>query len=568
MRSFITLLKPYRAQVMLSLILGVGTIIAAMGLMSLSGYLLSRAALRPPILELMLAITGVRFFGLSRAVLRYFERLVSHDLTFKLLMQIRLWFFGKLEPLAPARMKEHSGDLLSRIVADVDQLQTFYLRVMAPAIVAAIIISLTTVALWFVSAQIALITLLFLLSAGLVLPLWIAALARSTGVRQLRLNAALQRHYVDGIAGLPDVLIFGQQRRFEANIDRINQQLARLQLRQALISGMENSFNLLLSHLGMLAALLLALLLVIGGELNGIYLALLVLAVLTSFEAVQPLAQALQTYPVAKESMTRLQEITAAPELTTQGEQTPDVGEIRFEALSFAYESKRVLQDISFSLRPGERKAVVGLSGSGKSSLIKLLVRFYEPTQGHILLAGQDLAVYEPEALRRHIAVVSQDEQIFHSTLRKNLLIAKPGANDAELLRALEQARLADLLPELPQGLDTLLGEQGSRLSGGERRRLMLARAFLKDAPVVLLDEVTANLDAITEAEVMSSLKTLLSGRSALVLTHRLKQMDMFDEILVLKEGCIVERGRHHELSRQNGYYQRMLELQQSILQL
>jgi ATP-binding cassette subfamily C protein CydC len=241
---------------------------------------------------------------------------------------------------------------------------------------------------------------------------------------------------------------------------------------------------------------------------------------------------------------------------------------LEFDRVSFRYEEDGplVLQDISFVLGTGGRIAAVGPSGSGKSTLVNLVLRFWDPDGGEIRLGGHDIRRYSQEDLRARMGVVAQDTHIFNDTLRSNLLLADPAADEASLEEALARAQLSELVERLPEGLDSYVGEQGSRLSGGERQRLAIARALLKGAPLLILDEATANLDTVTERELMAAVRDLMRGRTTLVITHRLVAMEEMDEILVLDEGRIVERGAHEELTRAGGLYRRMLDVQRGML--
>jgi ABC-type multidrug transport system fused ATPase/permease subunit len=324
-------------------------------------------------------------------------------------------------------------------------------------------------------------------------------------------------------------------------------------------------------NLAMVAVLALAIPLVAAGEIRGVYLAFLALVMLGSFEAVQPLGKAFQFLGRSVNAGERLFEIVdAEPEVTDPPAPLPAPTDrtLRFEDVTFRYErdAPPVLQDISFTLEPGKRVAVVGPSGAGKSTLADLLLRFWDPTSGRITLGGRDLRDLAQTQLRELVGLVSQDTHVFTDTLRGNLLVANPRAADADLRRALARAHLSELAEDLPDGLDTHLGEQGLRLSGGERQRLSIARALLKDAPILLLDEPTANLDPETEAGVLEAAYELMPGRATLVITHRLVRMEEVDEILILDRGRIVERGTHEDLLNARGLYRELFEAQREVL--
>jgi thiol reductant ABC exporter CydC subunit len=566
------LAAPFTRRMALATLLGFATIASGIGLMATSGYLISRAALQPSIADLQVAIVGVRFFGLARGAFRYLERTVSHDVTFRLLAWLRVWFYTALEPLAPARLMQYrSGDLLTRIVADVETLESFYLRVLAPPVVALSIALLAAILVAGFDPALALVLLLFLVLAGVGLSLLTRALGNEPGRRLVSVRAELNGVLVDGIQGMADLLAFGQEERYLTRVQALGQQLDGLQRNMAYISGLQAALIGLLMNLAILATLAVASPLVASGSLDGVYLALLVMAVISTFEAVLPLPQAFQYLENCLEAARRLFEIVDAQPIVVDPPVPAPLPE-RFglcvENLSFSYGSDDTpaLEGISFDLAQGEQIAVVGPSGAGKSTLLHLLLRFWEVQEGQILLNGRELRRYDQEALRRTMAVVSQHTHLFNATVRDNLLLARPGAAEDEIVRAAQQAQIHSFIQSLPQGYDTWIGEQGLRLSAGQRQRLAIARALLKDAPILLLDEPLANLDALTGQELMEALQDLLVGRTALIVTHRLAGLEAAGEILVLRAGRIAERGRHHELMQLGGIYRRMWDLQHQVL--
>jgi ABC-type multidrug transport system fused ATPase/permease subunit len=309
------------------------------------------------------------------------------------------------------------------------------------------------------------------------------------------------------------------------------------------------------------------------GELDGVYLAVLVLATIASFEAVIPLPEALQHLESSLTAARRLFELIdarpAISEVATPSP-TPHHFGLDIKNLSFRYNENEpdVLQDISFTLAPDQRVAIVGPSGAGKSSLVNLLLRFWDYQNGTIELGGHDLRRYHPDDVRQLISVVSQQTHLFNGAIRDNLLLARPEVSEAELVRATKQAHLHEFIQTLPNGYDTWIGEQGLRLSGGERQRLAIARALLRDAPILILDEATAHLDPLVEIEVMRDIQRLMTGRATLLITHRLLGLEAIDEILVMQAGRIVERGQHPELIQARGVYYDLWTLQQQALNL
>lgn len=571
---------PVKWSMALAALLGFATVACGIGLMTTSAYLISAAALHPSMAALSVAIVGVRFFGLSRGAFRYIERLVSHGATFRLLAKIRVWLYKSLEPLAPARLLEYahsrgfgyrSGDLLSRIVADVDTLQNVYIRVLAPPVVAALV---GVGVWWFLGGYAPLLAwtfLAFFLASAAGVPLLAHLLGRRIGQQLVRVKAELNAQVVDGIQGMADSVAFGNEARQENHVCQLADTLTRLQMRMANISGFQGMLSSLFSNLAAWTMLVLAIPLVRTGQLNGVLLAMLVLTVLASFEAVMPLPAAFQQLGGTLESARRLFEIVDARSAVHDVEQPlplPQHYDICARHLSFRYQPEEplVLDNVSFDVPQGHRIAVVGESGAGKSTLANLLLRFWDYQQGQLLLGDHDLRQYRQHDVHKLISVVSQDTHLFNTTIRENLRLACSNATDEDLIEAARQAQIHDFIESLPHGYDTRIGEQGLLLSGGERQRLAIARAILKNSPVLILDEATANLDALTECEVMRSLHTLMQGRTTIMITHRLVDLDTADEIIVLRSGRIIERGTHSDLLQAEGYYWTLWNRQHHVL--
>ncbi|NPA90205.1 MAG: thiol reductant ABC exporter subunit CydC [Chloroflexi bacterium] len=566
------LVKPFAKRMVLAASLGMATIASGIGLLATSAYIISRSALHPSIAVLHVPIAMVRFFGISRGLFRYAERLTAHDVAFRLLARLRVWFYQALEPLAPARLLQfQSGDLLARIVADVESLEHFYVRVLAPPFIALMTLALMWALLAPFSVTMALVFTLVMVLAGVGVPVLTRYLSRTLGTRLVQVRAELNTALVDGVQGEADLLAYGREEAHRERVRALSEEMDRLQARMARITGLQVGLSAFMVYLAVAAALAVAVPLVHGGHMNGVYLAVVVMAIMASFEAVMPLPGVFQHLEGSLAAARRLFEIVdAEPAVKDPPTPSPEPRDysIRADRLTFRYRPSDppALVDVSFTLPEGGKLAVVGPSGAGKSTLVNLLLRFWDYEEGHIYLGGHELRSYHQDDARRLMSVISQNTYLFNGTVRDNLLLAKPDATDEEIVAAARRARIHDMIMSLPDGYDTWIGEQGLRLSGGQRQRLAIARALLKDAPILILDEATASLDALVEQEIMEAIFEVMADRTMLIITHRLVGLDRVDEILVLSHGRVVERGTHRELLTQNGLYRRMWEHQRQVL--
>lgn len=558
------LLGPYAGLMALSVLLGAATVGAGIGLMAAGSYIIASAALHPSVADLMVPIVGVRFFGVARGALRYLERYVSHTLTFRLLARLRTWFYQAVEPLAPARLFPYaSGDLLSRVVADVEELQHFYIRAVAPPLVALLVGGIVCAFTWAFDPSLAWATLLGMLAAGAGVPWLVRHLGRGLGREATVARAALATQVVSGIQGLSDLLALDAEVRHQERVRELGRRRAKAERRMAEVAALHVSVSTLTSHLTVWGVVVLGVSLVGEGRLAGVFLPVVALAVLASFEAVNALPLAAQHWEGSLEAGRRLFEVVdAGPVVREPASPSPlpahfdlSVRDLRFR---YAPGEPLALDGLSFDLPAGGRLAIVGPSGAGKSSLVHLLLRFWEYQEGEIRLGGHDLRQLRQADLACLINVVPQRPHLFNGTIRDNLRLAAPQASEEKLVWAAEQAQLHAFVQSLPRGYDTWVGEQGLRLSGGERQRLAIARALLRDAPILVLDEPTANLDSLAERDLLRSIHKVMVGRTVLMITHRLVGLEHFDEILVLRAGQLVERGRHNDLLEMGGYYYRM----------
>ena len=563
------------SRVALSVLIGAGTIGSSVALMGTSAWLISTAALHPSVADLGVSVVGVRFFGIARGLFRYFERLVSHDVTFRLLSRLRIWFYEKLEPLAPARLMEYrAGDLLARIVGDVETLENFYVRVVSPPLTAVLIGFFVALFLGSFGLQLALAFLFFFLSLGLILPILAQMISRKPAVDTITLRGDLHTRLVDGIQGMADILAYGRGAHRLTEISNNGINYGDAQRRMARVTGFHSGLSTLLTNLGLWTILVLAIPLVNARTIAGPMLASLSLLTVAAFEAVMPLPLAAQTWNSAREAARRLFEVVdTEPAVSDQSsvishQLSVNSNQLQIANLSFTYPNQSIpaLQNVTFDLRPATSIAIVGPSGAGKSTLANLLLRFWDYNSGDITLGAASLKVYEQDEVRAKIGLVSQNTYFFNTTVFENLRFARRRVTREEVEAAAKSAQIHEFILSLPKGYDTMIGEQGLRLSGGERQRLAIARAIIKDAPILILDEPTANLDPLTEKQVLKTLYALMKKKTSLLITHRLVGMENMDEILVMDHGRIVERGIHTNLIRENGLYQRLWTYQNRIL--
>jgi ATP-binding cassette subfamily C protein CydC len=534
--------RPPSAPMALSILLGSLAVGFGVALMTTAGYLISRAAEQPPILSLTVTIVAVRFFGLARPLARYLERLVSHDAALRALRRIRSRFYERIEPLAPAQLEEYrSGELLGRMVGDVDALQSLYVRGLGPPLVAFIVggvsVGITTAVLPAAGAILA----LGLLAGGVVVPVVAGAVNRAAGRRQTAARSELTAELVEVLRGAPEFVAYGREEETLARVRAADRELARLARRDALAGGLAEALSILVAGLTVAGVLAIAVAAHEANALDRVLVATLALLTLASFDAVSPLPAAARELSGSLAAGRRVRELTDRvpavrdPEAPAPAPTLPAVVALDGVTARYASGKEPVVRDLDLRLEPGKRIALVGPSGAGKTTVTNLLLRFLDPENGRVTIAGRDLRDYRQRDVRATFALAGQNAHLFNSTIRANLTIGRPGASDKELWDALRRAQLAEWVSSLPAGLETLVGEEGTQLSGGQRQRLTLARALLSEAPVLILDEPTAHLDPETAEALVRDVLAAADGRSVLLITHRPEGLELVDEIVRLE---------------------------------
>ncbi|WP_069759693.1 thiol reductant ABC exporter subunit CydD [Streptomyces sp. LUP47B] len=558
---------PRRGRLALALLLGSLALGSAVGLMATSGWLISRASQQPPVLYLMVAVTATRAFGIGRAVFRYAERLVSHDAVLRMLADTRVAVYRRLERLAPAGLRTaRRGDLLSRLVSDVDALQDYWLRWLLPA-GAALVVSTASVGFtaWLLPEAGAALAV-GLLAAGVGVPLITAAVARRAERRLAPARGELATRVTDLLTGTAELTVAGALPARTAEARRADGVLTRIASRAATATALGDGLTALICGLTVTAAALVGAQAVASGRLGGVAMAVVVLTPLASFEAVLGLPLAVQYRQRVRMSAERVHEVLDAPApvrepgLARQAPASPFPVVLKGLTTRHEGQDRDALTGLDLSLAEGRRIAVVGASGSGKTTLAQVLLRFLDADAGTYTLGGVDAYGLHSDDVRRLVGLCAQDAHLFDSSVRENLLLAKKDATEDELRDALHRARLLDWAENLPDGFDTLVGEHGAWLSGGQRQRLALARALLADFPVLVLDEPAEHLDLPTADALTADLLAATEGRTTLLITHRLAGLESVDEVVVLDEGRVVQRGSYAELAGVEGPLRAMAE--------
>lgn len=576
------LVRPHWRLAVLGLVLSLATLLANVGLLALSSWFIASmaiAGLAGALMDYTTAGAGVRALALGRAAGRYAERLVNHDVTLRILSALRVWFFERIEPLAPARLSPYrSGDLLSRIRADIDTLDDFYVSGVVPSIVAALAVACIVPFLAHFDARLAVIDAAALAFAGVLLPLFLRRLSARPGRERVAWAAELRASIVEEVQGMAELIALGAAGAHADRIEAAGREMDGRQRTLASLQGLGDAGIVAASAVAVWAAAFVLVLVVAGGGLPRADMAMLTVLVLASFETIMPLPGVMQragemtaaarrlfeiidAEPAVKEPAVREPAVAetaeagpAAPALFYPGNQTPGPVSLSIRDLRFRYSPEQpwAIDGLSLDIPAGARLGIMGPTGAGKSSIVNVLLRFWDFEAGSIRVHvvdgpagivsdGYDLRSITTDNVRRLFSVVPQAPHLFHASIRENLLIALPPAPDSAaqpreeaLLSALRTAQLTELIASLPDGLDTIVGETGREISAGEMQRIAVARALLRDAPIYILDEPTEGLDDRTAGLLLDALAGRLRGRTLIVITHRERELAIVDSVFRL----------------------------------
>ncbi|MEQ1529150.1 MAG: thiol reductant ABC exporter subunit CydC [Methylococcales bacterium] len=550
---FLGLCRGQRGRLWLGVVLSLLTTLASIALLTLSGWFITASAIAglgdALAFNFMLPAAQIRALAITRTLGRYTERLVSHEATFRLLANIRSWSFQQLIPLVPGRLSLlRSGDILSRLTADIDALDALYLRLLAPALVAVVGIVAVNGFLYGYSPLISLLNTLMLLLGAVAMPWLFNYLGRDSAERLVTLAANFRIRQIDILQGLADLLAYQAYEKYNSLLMECSQRMLQSQRQNNRLTAISSALMLMLSQLTWLLVLILAALAFNQTQLSGPQLALVIFCVLAGFELVQPLPPAVQMLAKTQTAGKRIRALSQQPATITEPDSRqalalPAQLDLRIENLHFRYapEQDWVLKAVQLNIPYGRKIGIIGASGSGKSTLLQLLLRYYDAEQGAIYLAERNLKDYHSDTVLSGIGFMSQRSQLFAASIKDNLLIAKPNAADAELHAAIKTAGLESLLARLPDGLNTWVGENGLKVSGGEARRITLARLYLKNAPILILDEPTEGLDSDTEQDVLKALANFSKDKTLLMATHRLTGLALVDEVYRMQCGELAQ---------------------------
>ena len=568
---FLRLFKFAKLPLFLGLVLMITGLASSIGLLTTSGWFLAATAIAGlgTLFNFFYPSASVRGLAISRTLFRYFEKLVTHDATFRILAKLRVQVFEKIIPLSPAVLNRYrNSDLLNRLVSDVDTLDSLYLRLIAPFITAIFVILAMCIGLSFVNAPLALGLGVSLLLLVLVIPTVFYQLGKKFGDKLVHSRALYRTQFLEFIQAQAELLLFNAEDKLKDNMAKTEANWQADQQKEANLSGFSTALSLFLNSLIIAAMLWFSSQAEFGSdEYRMAFIALFTFAALASFEILMPLGSAFLHIGQVIASAERVTDIIEQqPLVAFNGKAEFDQNAttlIEAKDLSFTYPERqnRALENLNLTIQKGRKIAILGKTGSGKSTLLQLLVRNYDANQGELFLAGKPIVDYAEDTLRSQFCFLTQRVHVFSDTLRQNLQFASAvNISDEKMIEVLNQVGLGKLL-EQEQGLDIWLGDGGRPLSGGEQRRLGLARILLNDAPILLLDEPTEGLDRETERQILRLILAHAENKTLIMVTHRLTAIEQFDELCVIDEAKLIEKGTYAELLQlEKGFFKQLVE--------
>ena len=548
---FFKLFTPYKLWLITGLFLALLTSLASISLLTLSGWFITSSAMAGLLapdgvaiaFNFMQPAAEIRALAIIRTLGRYAERVVTHEATFRVLAEIRSWFFEKLIPLAPGRLAmKQSADLLHSLTQDIDDLDALYLRLCSPVLIALLGGGLVLVFIASYSIALSLWVFFMLLITGVLIPILFNRLG-SKGAKQVtEQTMQFKVHQIEILQSMAELLAFNAYSRYSNKLVKLSEQMLATQRQNNQLAALSTALTTLLSQLAMLVTLIITAFLFQQGIITAAVLVMLVFSVLAVFELIMPLSASMQMLAKTQTAAKRIRQIANLTPLITEPAQSltlESAGGISINHLSFRYSDQTdwVLKNITLTIPQGSKVAIMGDSGAGKTTLLQLIMRFYDPQQGHIEYAGIDYRQLNSKQLMLQFAVLSQRTELFADTIKQNLLIAKPAATEIEIKQALNMAGLNRFISQLPEGINTWVGEQGAKISGGEARRIALARVYLKNAPILILDEPTEGLDKETENDVLNALEVIAKDKTLIMVTHRDAGLRLVDHCFRIRVG-------------------------------
>ena len=543
---FSHLFKPYKSWLLSGIFCALLTALASISLLTLAGWFITSAAIAGITTLDVMAVSfnfmqpaaEIRALAIIRTLGRYSERLLTHEATFRVLAEIRCWFFEKLIPLTPGRLAiRRSADLLTQITTDIDALDSIYLRIFLPIIV--IFIAGLAVVVFFTSYSITLglVMLAMLIVSVVILPWGFNYLGKQGAKTIAEQFSFFKSEQVELIQGIADLQVFGAYSRSKQHLLALSKQMIKTQRHNNHLSALSSSITEFLSYSTLLIIVIIGADLFQHGIISGPVLVMLGFCVLAVFELVSPISIAMQLLAKTQTSAKRIRAIVEQDSAIIEPKSplsVPASAGIEIKDLSFRYSEKSdwVLTDFNLHIQHGSKIAIVGESGAGKTTLLQLIMRFFDPQKGSINYGGVDYNQFNSDQLIQQYALLSQQTQLFSATVKDNLLIAKVNASEMELAKAIEEAGLNKFIRQLPQGLNSWVGEGGAKVSAGEARRIALARVYLKNAPILLLDEPTEGLDSETENTVLDALEKIAKDKTLILVTHRPAALRLVNKVV------------------------------------